>query len=88
MHQALLIPEVLLEIFSHVTEEPFELPAGVISLSQKSLAAVATTCKTFYEPAMDLLWNEMDISESLLGCVTRLHPLMYRSGRLPVVSTD
>lgn len=84
MHQALLIPEVLLEIFSHVIEEPSVLPAGFISLSQKSLAALATTCKTFYEPAMDLLWNEMDMSESLLGCVTRLHPLMYRNGRLPV----
>ncbi|KAG1830691.1 hypothetical protein DFJ58DRAFT_873775 [Suillus subalutaceus] len=85
MHQALLIPEVLLEIFVHVTEtilKPFG-PAGniVILLYRESLAALATTCKAFHDPAMDLLWGEIDI-ESLLGCVTRLHPLMYCSGRL------
>ncbi|KAG2348242.1 hypothetical protein BDR05DRAFT_986854 [Suillus weaverae] len=27
---------------------------------------------------MDLLWGEIDMLESLLGCVTRLHPLIYR----------
>ncbi|KAG1799305.1 uncharacterized protein HD556DRAFT_1305539 [Suillus plorans] len=82
MHQALLIPEVLLEIFSHVTEEPSDSSTGVTSLPRKSLAALATICKAFYEPAMDLLWSEIDISESMLGCITRLHPLKYRSGRL------
>ncbi|KAG1884721.1 hypothetical protein F4604DRAFT_185587 [Suillus subluteus] len=85
MHQALLIPEVLLEIFVHVTEtilKPFG-PCGyiVILLYRESLAALATTCKAFYDPAMDLLWGEIEI-ESLLGCVMRLHPLIYCSGRL------
>jgi hypothetical protein len=89
MHQALLVPEVLLEIFAHVTEvilKPFG-PARfiVVVLYRESLAALATTCRAFHEPAMDLLWDEIEI-ESLLGCVTRLHPLIYCSGRL--VSTD
>lgn len=85
MHQALLVPEVLLEIFAHVTEvilKPFG-PARfiVVVLYRESLAALATTCRAFHEPAMDLLWDEIEI-ESLLGCVTRLHPLIYCSGRL------
>ncbi|KAG2348257.1 hypothetical protein BDR05DRAFT_956811 [Suillus weaverae] len=86
MHQALLIPEVLLEIFAHVNEmilEPSESSLGIVLLSRKSLAALASTCKTFHEPAMDLLWGKIDMLESLLGCVTRLHPLIYRNnGRL------
>ncbi|KAG1884698.1 hypothetical protein F4604DRAFT_1731659, partial [Suillus subluteus] len=75
MHQALLIPEVLLEIFTHVNEILYTPPS-----TEKSLAALATTCKVFHEPAMDLLWAEIYQLDPLLGCVTRLHPLIYRSG--------
>jgi hypothetical protein len=77
MHQALLVPEVLLEIFAHVNDT--ESCSTLIS-SQKHLAALAETCKTFYEPAMEFLWAEINELEPLLGCVTRLHPLVYRSG--------
>ncbi|KAG1725943.1 hypothetical protein EDB19DRAFT_252495 [Suillus lakei] len=80
MHRALLISEVLLEIFTHVNRilRPEPLPTiGQKSLARKSLAALATTCKAFHEPAMDLLWAEVDHLEHLMGCVTRLHPLIY-----------
>jgi hypothetical protein len=76
MHQALLVPEVLLEIFAHVNN--ISNITQTIS-TQKSLAALAATCKVFHEPAMELLWAEIDQLEPLLGCVTRLHPLIYRS---------
>ncbi|OJA16076.1 hypothetical protein AZE42_11627, partial [Rhizopogon vesiculosus] len=33
--------------------------------------------KAFHDPAMDLLWADMEDLEPLLGCVTRLHPLIY-----------
>lgn len=79
MHQALLVPEVLLEIFAHVNCDNIESYTTPVS-TQKSLAALAETCKAFYEPAMELLWAEIDQLEPLLGCVTRLHPLVYRSG--------
>ncbi|KAG1894154.1 uncharacterized protein F5891DRAFT_1281745 [Suillus fuscotomentosus] len=69
MHQALLVPEVLLEIFAYVKTS-----------TQKLFAALARTCKIFHEPAMDLLWTEIHGLEPLLGCVTRLHPLIYRRG--------
>ncbi|KAG2139114.1 uncharacterized protein EDB93DRAFT_1164156, partial [Suillus bovinus] len=76
MHQALIIPEVLLEVFTHVNKSSFTR----ITSARKSLAALAITCKMFHEPAMDLLWAEINHLEPLLGCVTRLHPLIYRSG--------
>ncbi|KAG2048313.1 hypothetical protein BDR06DRAFT_1024503 [Suillus hirtellus] len=75
MHQALLVPEVLLEIFAYVNT----IPSTQTTSTQKLLAALARTCKIFYEPAMDLLWTEIHELEPLLGCVTKLHPLIYRS---------
>ncbi|KAG2354971.1 hypothetical protein BDR07DRAFT_1613945 [Suillus spraguei] len=76
MHQTLLVPEVLLHIFACVRQigEPSynEKP-----LSRQYLAALAITCKIFYEPAMDFLWADMNRLLPLLGCVTRLHPMIY-----------
>ncbi|KAG1873192.1 hypothetical protein F4604DRAFT_778583 [Suillus subluteus] len=85
MHRALLVPEILLEVFMHVNKILDPLYALISSyrdmtLTRKSFAALARTCKPFYEPAMDLLWAELDGIEPLLGCVTRLHPIIYRSG--------
>jgi hypothetical protein len=58
------------------------------SLLRKSLAALAVTCKAFSEPAMDLLWADIDQLEPLLGCVTRLHPLIYSNFSRTRVSVD
>lgn len=80
MHQALLIPEVFLEIIAHVNQTQNPSSTAEKALARKSIAALATTCKTFHEPAMDLLWSKVDQLEPLLGCVTRLHPLIYHSG--------
>ncbi|KAG1763397.1 hypothetical protein EDD22DRAFT_887385 [Suillus occidentalis] len=67
-HQALLVHDVLLDIFAYMDRRKF-------------LAALAVTCKAFYEPAMDLLWAKIDGLEPLLGCVTRLHPLVYHRSK-------
>ncbi|KAG2115554.1 hypothetical protein BD769DRAFT_1778298 [Suillus cothurnatus] len=80
MHHALLVSEVLLDIFAHVNTILDPLSYGEISLTRKSLATLATTCRTFYEPAMDLLWADMHGIVPLLGCVTRLHPMIYHHG--------
>ncbi|KAG1749500.1 hypothetical protein EDB19DRAFT_1904624 [Suillus lakei] len=84
MHRALLIPEVLLEIFAHLNIwDPSSNGKNLFKLARKSLAAFARTCKAFHEPAMDLLWAKLEYEEQLnplLGCVTRLHPLIYYSG--------
>lgn len=77
MHRALLVSEILLDIFAHVDTIMDPLSYGEISLARKSLATLATTCRTFHEPAMDLLWADMHGIVPLLGCVTRLHPMIY-----------
>lgn len=76
MHRALLISEVLSEIFAHVNEDLGPRLAG----KKPSLEALARTCKAFHEPAMDLLWADLDGITPLLGCVPRLHRLIYPSG--------
>ncbi|KAG2126213.1 hypothetical protein DEU56DRAFT_556074 [Suillus clintonianus] len=84
MHRALLVSEILLEIFIHVNKilDPHALILSYreMSLARKSFAALARTCKPFHEPAMDLLWAELDGMGPMLGCVMRLHPIIYRSG--------
>ncbi|KAG0703079.1 hypothetical protein DFH29DRAFT_465439 [Suillus ampliporus] len=80
MHQALHVSEVLLDIFVHVNQIVDLSFTHGRSLSRRSLAALATTCKTFHEPAMDLLWADLAEIEPLLGCVTRLHPNIYLHG--------
>ncbi|OAX35230.1 hypothetical protein K503DRAFT_868405 [Rhizopogon vinicolor AM-OR11-026] len=69
MHQLLYISDILLQVFVHISQLE----------SRKSLAALARTCKTFHELAMDLLWASTDFHgiQPLFGCVTRLHPLIY-----------
>ncbi|OAX36031.1 hypothetical protein K503DRAFT_330903 [Rhizopogon vinicolor AM-OR11-026] len=75
MHPVLLSLDILPEIFTHFLPD-----SSSDARSQESLAALARTCKTFYEPAMDLLWADTGNRgiNPLLGCVTRLQPLMYR----------
>ncbi|KAJ8594790.1 hypothetical protein M405DRAFT_450304 [Rhizopogon salebrosus TDB-379] len=72
MHRALFILEILVEIFKF---SDFNLPW--YHRSRKTLGTLARTCKTFHDPAMDLLWADMDNLQPLFGCVTRLHPMIY-----------
>lgn len=84
MHPALFLSKVLREIFLHLYQIP-GLNSGLspemrmseaFFVLQKSLAALARTCKTFYEPAMELLWGDLDGITPLLGCVPTLYPII------------
>ncbi|KAG1733792.1 hypothetical protein EDB19DRAFT_2026649 [Suillus lakei] len=77
MHRALFVSEVLVEIFINLNQRPSTEIGWTQSLTRKSLAALARTCKTFHELAMDLLWANMPGLRPLLGCVTRLHSMIY-----------
>jgi hypothetical protein len=61
MHRALSGLEVLLEIFTHVKpiDDWYPSWSGDIKSTRKSFEVLARTCKTFHEPAMDLLWAAM-----------------------------
>jgi hypothetical protein len=80
MHRALHICEIFLEIFAHVNKVRDPLSYRQKAFARKSLAALAVTCKTFHEPAMNELWAVMFGLPPLLGCVTRLYPIIYCNG--------
>ncbi|KAF8142025.1 hypothetical protein EV363DRAFT_42484 [Boletus edulis] len=59
MHHALQPQEILLNIFGHC--DP--------GLDTSDLAALARTCRAFKEPALDVLWEELNDLSPLLRCV-------------------
>lgn len=81
MHRALHICEILLEIFAHVNTVQNSCSYQQEAFARKSLVALAATCKTFYEPAMNELWAVMYGLTPLLGCVTRIYPVIYQNRR-------
>ncbi|KAH6906484.1 hypothetical protein BKA70DRAFT_1287748 [Coprinopsis sp. MPI-PUGE-AT-0042] len=59
MHHCLQIDEVLLEIFLHVLllEHPF---ASSFPVSSPTVSSLARTCRTFHNPALTVLWREVN----------------------------
>lgn len=78
MHRALFVSEILAEIFINLNQlQNSDLLGRTQSVTRRSLASLARTCKTFHELAMDLLWANLSGLRPLLGCVTRLHSVIY-----------
>ncbi|OAX38826.1 hypothetical protein K503DRAFT_132633 [Rhizopogon vinicolor AM-OR11-026] len=63
VHICLLPAEILLVIFTIIREEPRTHD----SLKQKTIAALARTCRTFKEPALDVLWKNINGIKPLLS---------------------
>ncbi|KAJ7622911.1 hypothetical protein DFH06DRAFT_1104944 [Mycena polygramma] len=64
MHHSLGIPELVALIFAEL-----QCPYPHENLSHRDLAALARTCKTFQEPALDLLWREQTTLANVLRCL-------------------
>ncbi|KAG1810470.1 uncharacterized protein HD556DRAFT_55854 [Suillus plorans] len=78
MHRALLVSEILVQIFIDLSQPLGSETFGwSLSSTRKSFASLALTCTTFHELAMDFLWSNMHGLRPLLGCVTRLHSAIY-----------
>ncbi|KAH7903708.1 hypothetical protein BJ138DRAFT_1120117 [Hygrophoropsis aurantiaca] len=58
MHQALLVEEIQLPIFNQILEN-------------KTLYALARTCQTFAETALDVLWCDLDCFPRLIQCMPK-----------------
>lgn len=74
MHYCLLISEIILEVVDALTpdaEERVHPNVQKFSAEKATLAAMARTCKAFYEPSMNALWKVV-VS---LGCITQCLPL-------------
>ncbi|KAH7905897.1 hypothetical protein BJ138DRAFT_704923 [Hygrophoropsis aurantiaca] len=72
MHHALTVPEIVLEIFSYLPkfDDPYlrKQPGCYIDTSDghTTLAALAATCRTFQEPALDVRWRRLSGVYSLI----------------------
>jgi hypothetical protein len=62
MHISRLSTEILLDIFDTVIDDNFNGRK-----SRATLAALARTCRTFKEPALDTLWKNIDGFEPLIS---------------------
>ncbi|KAF8549986.1 hypothetical protein OG21DRAFT_1500086 [Imleria badia] len=62
MHHALEIQEIVSNIFDHFSDDNTAAP---------SLAALAITCRTFKEPALDVLWRTLDDLSALARCLPK-----------------
>jgi hypothetical protein len=62
-HICLLPAEILCEIFTIIREDRFK------PNSRRTVAALARTCRTFQEPALDVLWRDIKGFEPLLSCL-------------------
>ncbi|KAH9952038.1 hypothetical protein B0H21DRAFT_705158 [Amylocystis lapponica] len=72
MHRALDIPDIVYEIFRHL--RPF--PGRSRSDYQlRVLANAARTCRAFTDPALDLLWQDLDTIIYLLNVTHVVGPL-------------
>ncbi|KAF8550085.1 hypothetical protein OG21DRAFT_1488059 [Imleria badia] len=87
MHRAFEIYEILLDIFVHCRP-------GLPSRRRASpdLLALARTCRAFKEPALDVLWEELDNLSPLVRCLPEAietsHDLFEYSLSRPLTQTE
>ncbi|KIJ65160.1 hypothetical protein HYDPIDRAFT_27882 [Hydnomerulius pinastri MD-312] len=68
MHRALQIPEVLQNILSLFRVRGSTIHANR-GLDNKTLAALSRTCRTFQNPALDVLWADLAYIDPLVLCL-------------------
>ncbi|KAH7905777.1 hypothetical protein BJ138DRAFT_1118169 [Hygrophoropsis aurantiaca] len=74
MHRCLQIPEVLIEICEYLAVIKMKSSTKPAARSRKAtaaLAAFARTCKTTQNPALDVLWADLDCFVRLIQCLPR-----------------
>ncbi|KAI9567219.1 hypothetical protein HD554DRAFT_1008927 [Boletus coccyginus] len=72
MHHALHIEEILLSVFSYCYTNEYRLRSHsgyLCRYANADLAALARTCKRFKEPALDMIWAELNDLVPLVRCL-------------------
>lgn len=73
MHHALRLEEILLNIFGQC----YPPSSTNASRATADLAALARTCRTFKEPALDVLWTELANLSPLARCLPEASHRIY-----------
>ncbi|KAG1741087.1 hypothetical protein EDB19DRAFT_1706216 [Suillus lakei] len=68
MHPALQLNDIIYVIFRHVNDPSLSFQPGG-NVGQTTLAALARTCQTFHEPALDVLWEDLYFPHPLVYCL-------------------
>ena len=66
MHHVLYVEDILREIFSYLLPLPPRCPSRS---SRMVIVAVARTCRSFKEPALDILWEDLQDLTPLVRCL-------------------
>lgn len=69
MHHALYLEEILLNVFSRCSPPRSVHQQGHMRRYTADLVALARTCQTFKEPALDVLWMELVDLSPLARCL-------------------
>lgn len=94
MHRMLYVEEILREIFSNLLFRSLMLFSHS---PRRDALALATTCRAFKEPALDILWEELPSLAPLVRCLPGassmdsigVRPFRYLSGKKVIqLSTD
>jgi hypothetical protein len=78
MHRCLYVSEILRNIcanvrrFGEVDDSTIELE-GELFEARRTLYHLALTCRTMKDPALDILWGDLDSLYPLLCCLPGLH---------------
>ena len=73
MHHALHIEEILLSVFSSCYTNKYRHPGYLCEHANADLAALARTYKMFKEPALDMIWAELNDLTHLWYGVSPMH---------------
>jgi hypothetical protein len=64
-----LSTEILLHIFTIIHEIKNPRAWGSVNIYRATIAALASTCRTFKDPALDVLWKDIEGFKPLLLCL-------------------
>ncbi|KAG8213578.1 hypothetical protein J3R82DRAFT_10245 [Butyriboletus roseoflavus] len=76
MHHALHLEEILLNIFGQCYP-PNPISRQRTSRATADLAALARTCRTFKDPALDVLWTELVNLSPFARCIPEASHRIY-----------
>ena len=68
MHRCLQVTELVAHILAALGPDPMVV-GTVDTMQRRANAAMARTCKTLYEPAMDALWSLLVSLDPLIKCL-------------------
>ncbi|KIJ61998.1 hypothetical protein HYDPIDRAFT_30819 [Hydnomerulius pinastri MD-312] len=79
MHKALLVVEVFICILECLARDTIRAPdEDVTGTGWGALAALAQTCRTLSDPALDLLWRRLHGLEPIVRCLRGMDGGLYR----------